>query len=533
VRRVLASVAMLAAGSLLLATAGLASRDHARRSATGGTLRIATPRRINIDPAFAADFVAWWFDDATCALLMHYPDRGAAPADYGPVLGAAAGLPKVSRDGKTYTFTVRRGIRFSDGKTLTASNFARAIERDLSPVMDTGAGPDWYGLDTVAGAEAYAEGKAKAVSGVRAAGYRLTFQLTRPTPDFLARMAIPFLCPVSLTLPFDPEGANAPLPGSGPYYIAAYVRDERIVLKPNPNYHGSRRPHLGQIVITLGADQDDIVDAVKRNQIDATGNVPTERYAELANRYGINRARFRLFPTPVVYYVYFNTAGRLFRNNARLRRAINFALDRRRLVRQGGFHWGNTTDQYLPPRFPGFRNAHVYPLKRPDLARARALAKGHLRNGRALLYAPSGGDGIYVRWAQVVRENLSKIGIRVEIKTFPLQAYYKAFGEGKWDLIVESFDTNWIDPSPYLEQVADRARFTSPRFAGQMQRADALGGGARYRAYGSLDIDLARTAAPAAAWGVFNGAMLFSSRVGCVAYNQYYGWDLAAACLPQ
>ena len=109
----------------------------------------------------------------------------------------------------------------------------------------------------------------------------------------------------------------------------------------------------------------------------------------LVEKYGINRSQLYLRPGLTLRMLAFNSARPLFRDNPRLRKAVNFALDRRALVLVGGPLVSRATDQYLPPILPGFRDADVYPLERPDLERAKELAQGSLRGGKAVLYVNS------------------------------------------------------------------------------------------------------------------------------------------------
>src|SRR5262249_17045271 len=179
-----------------------------------------------LDPALTppqeASRPAWiWY--ATCATLTAFPDK-PAPDGLVPQPEAAAGPPVISRDGRTYVFTVRRGLRFSDGSPLTARNFARALGRVLNPAM---ASP---------GAFLFSD-----VRRVSARGLELRIGLAEPSGDLTTRLALPFACPVPLGFPVDPAGVTLTV-GSGPYYIARYVPDSMIVLKPNRDYRGSR-PH--------------------------------------------------------------------------------------------------------------------------------------------------------------------------------------------------------------------------------------------------------------------------------------------------
>ena len=112
------------------------------------------------------------------------------------------------------------------------------------------------------------------------------------------------------------------------------------------------------------------------------GAIPPPATAGLGRRYGVNKGRFHVRPTSCVGYWALNNRHPLFRNNARLRRAVNFAVDRKARVALGGAYTAIPHDQILPTNFPGFRDANIYP-DRPNLALARKLARGATRGGRA------------------------------------------------------------------------------------------------------------------------------------------------------
>ena len=255
-----------AAVGLVLALAGQAgafgSRSEVRK---GGIFRISYAIGSGIDyldPALAYTAPAWALLDTTCLRLMSYPDK-PSPASFRLVSEAAVGPPKVSRDGKTYTFTVRPGFRFSDGKPVRASAFARAITRVLSPAM---ASPWAEQLSDVAGASDVRAGRAKAASGVSARGNILTIRFVRPPAAVDVRMAMPYMCAVPPSLPIDPEG-RAEVPGRGPYYVARYRPDERITISRN-RFYGGTRPHFvdGFDVDLRGASSRDAIQTVDRNR---------------------------------------------------------------------------------------------------------------------------------------------------------------------------------------------------------------------------------------------------------------------------
>ena len=111
---------------------------------------------------------------------MSYPD-GRVPEGLHLRAELAEAEPVVSRDGKTYTFTVRKDARFSDGKPVTARAFARALERILTPAMESPSAPDF---SDIVGAKKMLDGKATTLAGAVAKGRTLTLRLTRRAPDF-------------------------------------------------------------------------------------------------------------------------------------------------------------------------------------------------------------------------------------------------------------------------------------------------------------------------------------------------------------
>ena len=228
------------------------------------------------------------------------------------------------------------------------------------------------------------DGKTETAFGVIARGDTLTIRLKQPDGAFTVRAAAG-LCVVPEGTQIDPEGVRAPSPSAGPYYIAQYLPNERVVLERNRFYGGARPHHVDRFVVNLRLDEATVLDRVERNELDY-GWVPQLNYAgraaELRGKYGINKSRFWVVPANNLRMFVLNTSGPLFRNNPELRQAINFAVDRKKLLDERGPLGGTLTDQYLPPGLPGYRNERIYPLEKPDLVRAKALALGNLRSKR-------------------------------------------------------------------------------------------------------------------------------------------------------
>ena len=144
----------------------------------------------------------------------------------------------------------------------------------------------------------------------------------------------------------------------------------------------------------------------------------------------------------------FNPARPLFAKAA-MRRAVNYALDRRALARVNG---ERPTDQLMPPGWPGFRDAAIYPLGGPDVARARRLAGGERRHG--VLYTCN--VALCLEWAQIVRENLAAIGIELEVRRFGSfgEMFARAQAPGEpFDLSVWGWLGDFPDPAQYADDM--------------------------------------------------------------------------------
>jgi len=494
-----------------------------------------------LDPALASFPPGWALLDTTCARLMAYPDK-RPPAGFRLQPEVAVGFPTVSHGGRTYTFKLRQGFRFSDGQPVRASAFAHAINRVLAPDMNS---PGVQYVRDIVGAGQVLAGKSDAASGVVARGNTLVVRLTRRAPDFPQRTASTFFCAVPPKLPIDPEGVGE-VPGAGPYFVADYRRGERVVIRRNRFYGGDRPHHVDGFDVDLRAPSpQDVLLRVDHGDADwgyTLAAIYFDPALGLVSKYGIDRSQLYLRPGLTLRMLAFNSSRPLFRDNAKLRRAVNFALNRRALVSTGGPLVSRPSDQYLPSILPGFKDADVYPLERPDLQKAKALASGNLRGGKAVLYVNS--SPIPMAVGQLVKQQLREIGLDVDVRGIPIHsasaAYFRKLatpGE-PWDIAFGLWSPAYIDPFAYINLLFDGrfvgatnfTRFASSPFDREMRRASRLPEGSnRNAAYAALDVRLARDPAPAAAVDFLNEPTLVSKRVGCIVLRPVL--DLTAVCL--
>jgi peptide/nickel transport system substrate-binding protein len=532
--RRLAIVATVAV-TLLFATSGGASTGR-----EGGTFRVVEGGLAStIDPALVQYPPELQILDPACGGLVAFQDK-PLPAGLRIVPDLAESLPRISRDRKTYAFQIRKDARYSDGKPVTARDFVHALERILDPTMkSTNVGF----FESLVGAQAMLDGRTKKLAGAVARGRVLTLRLTKPVADFVISLAVPLgLCAVPHSLPVDPEGAKAPLPSPAPYFVAQYVPRERIVLERNRFYRGARPQHVDRFVVELGVDIPTAFARVEDGSADYALGPPTyfvDNAARLARRHGVNKTQFFVVPAPGVRMFALNASRPLFRANVRLRQAVNFAVDRRALTRELGSFAGTPTDQYLPSMMPGHVKARIYPLTGPDLAKARVLANGNRRSGKAVLYTLD--NPVDLAQAEILKRNLATIGIDLEIQRFPIALLFQKLatpgepfdiGRVNFDGFVDAgvlgflFDGRTIGQPNFVNW----SYFDSPTFNRKLDRAANLPLGAeRDRAYGQIDVELSRDAAPAIPYGVPNAFTLVSSRVGCVVVNP--ALDFTAVCL--
>lgn len=511
-----------------------------------GTARVALGDQENqpTDPAIADPSPVTY---ATSALLLDYPDR-PSPAGSHLQPEVARTMPTVSEGGRTYTYRIRDGFRFSppSNRPVTAKAFRSAIERALNPRMESYASAF---VQDIVGLRAYQDGRSRHISGVTARGDTLTITLTAPSPSLPARLATPYFSAVPPDTPIDAAGIPG-IPSAGPYYVAAAEPGGGRVLKRNPSYGGDRPASLSEIQILPEQPQAQGIADVEAGKTDLVSIAPQEtgttrvraQYGAGADGTHGEQPRFLSGPFPGIQYLALNTQRPMFAS-ARMRKAVNYAIDRPALAGQplqGGP--GQPTDQFIPPGMVGFQDASIYPLGGPQLQKARRLARGG--GGHAVMYTC---QDLWCRHnAAVVRANLRAIGVDVDVVTFPEQPVPQLFRPGeRWDIAEAGWIADYADPFDMInvpfgplgkKPLADVnsinfGRFDDPRFERRLRAVARESGRGRYRAYASLDADLAREEAPIAAYAHNTHDYLFAARVGCDVIQPIYGVDLGALCI--
>jgi YVTN family beta-propeller protein len=500
----------------------------AKAGETLQVLSVAPGAIDSVDPALAYTVITWQLEYATCAKLVNYADADGADG-FALRPEVANSLPRVSRDGLTYRFTLRRGYRFSppSNQEVTARTFKYSIERALAPGTKSYA--DNF-LSDLVGARAYERGRAPHIAGLSARGNTLKFRLDKPAGDLAARLAMPFFCAVPIGTPIDFKGL-AGIPSAGPYYVASYQPNALLLLRRNPNYHGPRPHSVAAIDVRIGDTENAALKKVERNESDLV--IDADGAAVVPKRY---HDRFFRYRAPTVRYLALNTRRPLFARPA-ARQAVARVLDRSALIR-----FDPTllpTEALLPPGFPGADPLRAF------------TAHGEIAVARRLLGAKP-ATAVYLtcdqptclQEAAILRRQLGRIGISLRVSALPADQLVAAQSRrnATFDITDWGWAADYVDPADFLAplataaginfpQLTNAARFTDPGVERAFARATHLAGQARIRAFTALEWRLRSSDVPYVAIANDTRPVIFSTRTRCRINNPVYGLDLAALCI--
>jgi YVTN family beta-propeller protein len=390
----------LAGGSVLVTVRaqGLAHR--------GGTLTVYSGRRglQTIDPSVSYESYSFAIPSLTNDGLVAFKHVGGSDGST-LVPDVASSLPLPTDAGKTYTFELRSGIRYATGQVVRAEDFQRAVER-LFMLSSPFRG---YFTGIVGGARCAESPETCDLSKgivVDNAARLVTFRLVAPDPDFLYKLTFPATNPVPPGVPKRGVGTR-PMPGTGPYKIARYVPKRELVFVRNPFFRvwsQAAKPagYPDRIVWRLDVKEDAATRAVEKGEADVAYDfVPPALLTEVRTRYA---SQLHVDPIPGTYFYLLNARVPPF-DDVRVRRALNYAVDRDAVIEIAGAGVAQPTCQVLPPSFPGYRPYCPYTANpsasgrwvAPDLGRARRLvAASGTKGERVQVWATDEAEGEYV-----------------------------------------------------------------------------------------------------------------------------------------
>jgi peptide/nickel transport system substrate-binding protein len=393
--------------------------------------------------------------DVYIPLLTYAHASGSAGSKVIP--GLATAMPKIGDGGRTYSFTLRKGLHYSNGKPVEASDFAASIER-LFELNSPGS--PFYA--DIVGAEAFAKTKQGGIAGIETddRSGRIVIHLVKPRGTFLNELALPFAAPVPAGTPAEDLTAHPP-PATGPYLIASAKPGRGWDYRRNPQWQAHNAKlmpaipsgHVDRIEVEILRNPSTQVNDVESGKTDWMGNPPpADRYAAVKSKY--DGTQFKAEPTISNYFFWMNTRQAPF-DDVKVRQAVNYAVDTRALERiYAGQITG--THQILPPGMPGYKRFDLYPH---SLEKAKELvAAAHPSDREITVWtdneSPNNEAGEYLEGV------LKEIGFETTLKIVNADNYFGVIGNESTPNLDIGF-ANWFEDYPHPND------FFQPLLAGE------------------------------------------------------------------
>ncbi|RMF88040.1 MAG: ABC transporter substrate-binding protein [Nitrospinota bacterium] len=391
----------------------------------GGTMIVSFQDDIStLDPAIGYDWQNWSiiksifdglmdYEPGTTKLIPHLAERYA-----------------VSPDMRTYTFTLRSGVRFHNGREVTAQDVQYSLNRVLNPKTQSPGQGFYVGIE---GAQAVIDGQAQQASGIQAVdALTLKIRLAKPDASFLHKLALNFahVVPKEEVEKYGPDFGHNPV-GTGAFKLKEWVLGQRVVLERFADYFVPGRPFLDAIVFQVGLNPNVAFLKLLRGEVDILGDgIPSARFTEVMKKPEL-RKLVAVGDQLHTGYVTLNTRMKPL-DNVKVRQALNMAINKQRIVRIIN-NRAAPANQVLPPLMPGYAKDYKgYPFD-PEKAKALLAEAGYPNGFTTELYVYNVAPN--PRIAQAIQQDLARIGVTVELKSLAQSTVIEAGGAGKAPMI--------------------------------------------------------------------------------------------------
>jgi peptide/nickel transport system substrate-binding protein len=383
--------------------------------------------------------------------LITYPRTGDMEKDSTLIPGLAQEMPKISEDGLTYELTLRKGLKYSDGSPVKASDFERAIARVLN--LESGGSAFYLVIE---GAQEFiddgkCDGDIKGIEADDKTG-KITINLSAPDGSFSHVLAMWF----AGLVPGDTPCKNLtedPPPGVGPYMITESVPNRQFVMEKNPNF-----PDLGpdippgnvdKITVKIVQSLDRQAQDVISGELDYMQDPPSaDLKPEIKSKYS---DRYEEITTASTYYMFMNTRVPPF-DKKEVREAVNIGLDKPALARlfAGEVQPGCS---FLPPGVPGYDEALDVedcpwgnPNEAPDIEKARQMIRDAGVAGMEVdVYGNN--DDPTPQVTEAYADQLTKLGFKATPKILDGGVYFATIGSAKEK--AQTGFMNWFQDFPH------------------------------------------------------------------------------------
>jgi peptide/nickel transport system substrate-binding protein/oligopeptide transport system substrate-binding protein len=432
------------AAAAVLAFSPLAAQ--AETPAQGGEIVVTYKDDITtLDPHIGYDWVNWSMIKSLFSRLMDY-EPGTAN-----LVPSLAESFEVSPDGLTYTFRLRKGVKFTNGRELVASDVKYSIERAVNPKTQ-GPGAGFFGA--IKGFDELSGGKTEVLAGIETPDdSTVIFHLSRPDATFLHVLAINFasVVPKEAVEAAGGDFGKKPL-GSGPLVLKDWTIGQKLVFERNPDYFVKDVPHVDKVTIEVGQEPLVALLRLQKGEVDIAGDgIPPAKFLEIKNS---PEGAAMIVDGDQLHtgYIALNTKVKPF-DDVKVRQAVNMAINKERISRILN---GRATpaNQILPPLMPGHDKAFTgYPF---DVEKAKALLAeaGHPDGFETVLYSTNTDP--QPRIAQAIQQDLAAIGIKAEVRALAQGNVIAAGGtEGEAPMI-------WSGGMAWIADFPDPSNFYGP-----------------------------------------------------------------------
>ena len=456
----------------LLATAPMALAQSPKQ---GGAATITFNNDLTtLDPHVGYDWQNWSVIKSIFDGLMDYKP---GTTELEPDLAESY---TVSDDGLTYTFKLRDGVTFHNGRVMTSADVKYSFERAVNPATQSPGG-GYFGM--IAGYDDVAGGKATALSGIETPDDKtVVFKLTRPDATFLHLMAINFgyVVPKEEVEKAGADWGKQPV-GTGAFKFTEWAPGQYIKLERNKDYFRAGVPYLDNVTFEFGQDPTVAVLRLKKGEIDIVGDgIPPAQFAEIMAD-SANKDLIAEGNQLHTGYVTMNVTQAPF-DNVKVRQAVNMAINKERIVRLIN-NRAAPASQALPPAMPGYNAENKGYAYDPEGAK-KLLAEAGAGEITTELYVMNVDPN--PRIAQAIQQDLAAVGIKAEIRSLAQAEVIAAGGAGKAPMI-------WSGGMAWIADFPDPANF----YYGILGCAGAVEGGWNWSKYCNKALDERATKADA------------------------------------
>ena len=372
-------------------------------------------------------------------------------------LSIAPGLAssyRVTGKGRVYTFVIRRGATYQNGRAVTAPDMVYSLNRALNPAVKSQYA---FFLSPIKGADAVASGKKKTVAGVKALdSRRLQITLTQPTPYFPALASMwPYWAVDKPSVDrlgkkaFDPPNVI----GTGAFRLVSQIVDNKYVFEANPRYFLGR-PKVSRVEVTIVPDASAQLARYRAGEFDVIQNLDAATYLQVQRDAQLRR---QLHIKPILRTVWINMSNdKAPFDNVLVRRAFNRAIDKRALVRVALRGLGSPAHTFLPPGMPGSvagsRKATPFSAKAAQQLLAQAGFPGGDGFPNVTMSFSARSD--FQAVAEFVQSELKKnLGVDVTLRPRPATVFNRELGDPatRPPMSLYSFGLDYPDPQEQHE----------------------------------------------------------------------------------